>query len=168
MRKHLVKESLSNIFKRFKIENINLSTSAAGVVISYTNWDSEAAWQMYVELLTRIATQPLSEKDGDEETALESIYSLFPITRNILREYGRNAINFTRISVIILNQKIRPFTAKWHRLFRQNAFKDPSKCEEFRAELEQLRHVLIAYTRLLAEMAKVEDLTCLENDEIKS
>lgn len=149
---------LLNIFKRFNIDSINLTTESAGITISYTNWDKEAAWLMYIELLTRVATQPLNNT-GDELSALNSIYKIFEVTREILKSYGRNAVNFTKISIIILNQKIRPFTSKWHKLSIENAFEDDNQCDIFRQELEQLRNVLICYTKLLADMANVEDLT---------
>jgi hypothetical protein len=44
--------------------------------------DKTAAWELYVELLTRITTQPLAPEHGDETTALESVHDLFPITRS--------------------------------------------------------------------------------------
>ncbi len=117
---------------------------------------------MYVELLTRITTQPLKVEDGDEATALSSIYNLFPITRDILKKYGSGSITFAKIAIIILNQIIRPFTAKWHRLSLQEAFKDPKLSLEFRQELEVLRGKLVTYARLLSDIAGVEDLTSLE------
>ena len=43
--------------------------------------DKAAAWELYIELLTRIATQPLDAEHGDEKTALDSVFSLFAITR---------------------------------------------------------------------------------------
>ena len=154
------KNKLINIFKRFKIEDISLSTEAAGINISYTNWDKEAAWLMYVELLTRVTTQPLNN-EGDEITALQSIYNIFNITRDILKNYGRKAVNFTKIAIIILNQKIRPFTTKWHKISINNKFDDKNLSNEFREELESLRKILIGYTKMLADMANVEDLTFL-------
>ncbi len=36
--------------------------------------DKNAAWEMYVELLTRITAQPLPEDSGDDVAALTSIY----------------------------------------------------------------------------------------------
>jgi len=48
--------------------------------------DKNAAWELYIELLTRITTQPLAESHGDEETALKSIYSLFSITREVIND----------------------------------------------------------------------------------
>ena len=152
---------LNDIFKRFKIENIHLSTEAAGIDVSYTNWDREAAWIMYVELLTRVTTQELSDDEGVELTALESIYSFFQTTRDVLKDYGRNAKNFTEIAIIVLNQVIRPFTTKWHSLSRKNAFGNVEKCKEFREELSKLRINLVNYASLLADMAKVCDFTKL-------
>jgi hypothetical protein len=42
------------------------------------------------------------------------------------------------------------------------AFDNQEKCKQFRAELEQLQSVLRIYTKMLADMASVEDLTELE------
>ncbi|MCC8985013.1 MAG: hypothetical protein V9G98_13005 [Candidatus Competibacter sp.] len=127
--------------------------------------DKAAAWELYVELLTRIATQPLDEKHGDEKIALDSIFSLFAITRQVLKSNTRNCTEFTKIAVVVLNQVIRPFTAKWHRLSLQGAFADEESRKQFRVELAQLQVVLKRYTKMLADMAGVEDLTTLEDNE---
>ena len=124
--------------------------------------DKVAAWQLYVELLTRITTQALAVKDGDEKTALDSIYSLFPTTRSIIKENGRGCVEFTKIAVVVLNQKIRPFTAKWHRISFSRGFEDPAERSQFRNELEELQATLRNYTAMLSDMAGVEDLTELE------
>ncbi|KPZ74680.1 hypothetical protein AN394_00397 [Pseudoalteromonas sp. P1-26] len=125
--------------------------------------DKEAAWELYIELLTRVSTQHLNVEHGDEKAALKSIFSIFDLTRNVIKSNGRHCIQFTKIAIVVLNQKIRPFTAKWHRLSNNGAFDDSDLCIEFRNELEQLQSVLRVYTKMLAEMASVEDLTELEN-----
>lgn len=127
--------------------------------------DKSAAWELYIELLTRVTTQNLDFKHGDEKTALTSIYSIFGITRDVMKNNGRHCIEFSKIAIVVLNQVVRPFSAKWHGLSVKGAFDDPNKCVEFRAELEELQSVLIVYTQMLAEMAGVEDLTKLENGE---
>lgn len=124
--------------------------------------DKVAAWQLYVELLTRITTQALAVKDGDERTALDSVYSLFPTTRSIIKDNGRGCIEFTKIAVVVLNQKIRPFTANWHRKSLGGGFDDAEVCKAFRHELEELQVTLRKYTAMLSDMAGVEDLTDLE------
>lgn len=124
--------------------------------------DKNAAWELYTELLTRITTQTINLDDGDEETALKSIYSLFPITRDIIKKQGRDCIEFSKIAVVMLNQVIRPFTAKWHRLQLSGSFEDKEECRKFRDELALLQPKLRNYTKMLSDMAGVEDLTELE------
>lgn len=124
--------------------------------------DKKAAWDLYVELLTRITTQKLDDTHGDEGTALNSIYSLFPTTRQIIKENGKDCIEFAKLAIVILNQKIRPFTAKWHKVAMEDGFKNEKMRKRFRKELSDLQDVLNVYTKMLAEMAAVEDLTGLE------
>jgi hypothetical protein len=124
--------------------------------------DRAAAWELYVELLTRATTQNLAPEDGDEQAALESVHEIFPLTRDILRHHGSGAGEFAKLAIPVLNQIIRPFTAKWHHRSLAGAFKDPERCREFRTELTALQPRLRGYTRALADIAQVEDLTTLE------
>ncbi len=106
--------------------------------------------------------QPLPNNHGDEKTALNSIYSLFGLTRTIIKSH-RNCIEFTKIAIIVLNQIIRPFTAKWHKISTKEGFTNSNICKNFRRELIQLQEQLCIYTKMLADMAGVEDLTNLED-----
>lgn len=124
--------------------------------------DKDAAWYLYVELITRVSTQRLLPGEGEEQAALKSIYDLFALTRSTIKRRGRHCINFTRIAVVILNQKVRPFTAKWHRRMAAGSLADTDR-EVFRDELDRLQADLRNYTRLLADLAAVEDLTDLED-----
>ena len=151
------------------LENWDMTSLKIKVPFLEMDWnpqekDKEAAWDMYIELLTRITTQPLADKHGDEQTALDSIYKLFPITRQIIKDNGRDCIEFTKIAIILLNQKIRPFTAKWHLLSIDGAFSHDNQCKEFRDELKELQKILNIYSQMLANMADVEDLTELEEN----
>lgn len=56
---------------------------------------------------------------------------------------------------------IRPFTARWHKKKLDGAFSNAEECETFRAELKVIQKDLISYTQLLADMARVEDLTAI-------
>lgn len=149
------------------LENWDLTNLKISVGFLEAEWqpqekDREAAWELYVELLTRIATQPLLTEHGDEKTALDSVFKLFEITREILRRNGRECVQFTKIAVIVLNQVVRKFTAKWHRLALEGAFSSVEKREDFRTELAELQVILQKYTKALADIAQVEDLTSLE------
>ena len=124
--------------------------------------DRVAAWELYVELATRIATQPLPPNAGDEKTALESVAGLFPLTREILKRHGPACAECARLAIPVLNQFIRPFTARWHKLSLAGAFKQPARRAEFRKELAALQITLRSFTGALATLAGVEDVAALE------
>ena len=150
------------LFKKHDLDNVKINLKFAEAEIRLNTSDESAAWELYVEMLTRIVTQPLPSEDGDEKTALDSVYSLFPTTREILRLHGRKAINFSKVAIPVLNQVVRPFTAKWHKESLSGTFNDAGKRGEFRGELAALQDELRNYNRMLAEIAGVEDLTELE------
>lgn len=153
---------MKDLFEKWGMTSLKVKTPILEMNWEPSDHDKNAAWDLYVELLTRIATQRLPEEHGIEKTALESVHKIFELTRTTLKEHGRKAENFTRIAIIVLNQVIRPFTAKWHRLSEQGAFDDKAKCTEFRNELSQLQDKLRAYTKMLSELADVEDMTEME------
>jgi hypothetical protein len=147
-------------------DNVQLTTVKFKLGFLETTWepldaDKDAAWDLYVELITRITTQPLAKEHGDEATALTSVYNIFGITRSVLKHHGRGCEQFSKIAVVVLNQRIRPFTAKWHKRSLNGAFDSEQECARFREELSTLQEELHRYTKLLALMADVEDLTAV-------
>lgn len=154
--------NLGEFFAQFHLEKVKFNLPFPSVDISFDEADKDGAWELYVEMLTRIVTQPLPAEAGDEKAALDSIYSLFPITREVLRRRGRGSIQFAKVAIPVLNQVVRPFTAKWHRESLAGAFDDSGRRREFRDELASLRIELRNYNRMLAQVAGVEDLTDLE------
>lgn len=155
--------------KRWGLDNLKLKTGFLEADLSIKDGDKEAAWKLYVELLTRITTQALPKDSGEEETALDSIYSLFKTTRQILKEQGKDCVEFTKLAVIVLNQIVRPFTTEWHRKMLagklKNVPENEQECRVFREELDSLQVELRKYSRALADLAGVEDLTDLEDVE---
>ena len=153
---------LGALLSNFQLEKVRLGPAWANVEISFDQSDQDAAWELYIEMLLRVVTQPLPSEDGDEATALKSIYSLFAVTREILRRKGRSAISFSKVAIPVMNQVVRPFTTKWHSQSLTGDLSDPKKRIEFRKDLEALQNDLRNYNRLLAQLAGVEDLTDLE------
>jgi len=153
---------LKDLFKTFHLEKIGINAGVFTAEMTFDQDNQEAAWELYIEMLTRVVTQPLPTEFGDEKTALESVYSLFPTTRDILRRRGRSTIAFSKVAIPVLNQVVRPFTAKWHKEVLADAFRDENKRVEFRRELKNLQEDLRNYSHMLAELADVEDLTDLE------
>ena len=154
---------IKDLFDKWGLVGLKVKTPILEMEWEPSDHDKDAAWDLYVELLTRITTQKLPDDRGTEGTALESVHMLFGLTRTTLKEHGRKAENFTRVAVIVLNQVIRPFTAKWHRRSEQGAFDEDAKCAEFRGELAELQDKLRAYTKLLSDLADVEDMTGMED-----
>jgi len=148
--------------EKWKMTSLKINTGFLELDWQPCDEDKTAAWELYIELLTRITTQRLGE-GGDELTALSSIHSLFETTRDIIKSNGRGCMEFTKIAVIILNQKIRPFTSKWHQLSLSGCFRDKKERIKFRQELSELNAILSIYTQMLSEMAGVEDITHLES-----
>ena len=159
------KIKISELLAKFHLEKVKIGPDWANVELTLKSEDQDAAWELYVEMLTRIVTQPLPYNVGDDKTALDSVYSLFPITREILRRRGRSTVKFSMIAIPVLNQIVRPFTAKWHQESLAGAFDDDAKRREFRQELAALQEELRNYNRMLAEIASVEDMTDLEQVE---
>lgn len=120
---------------------------------------------LFIELSTRVTTQPLHNTQGSERTALESIYKLFDITREILKEYGREAESFSMLSICMLNLCLRPFTTKWHQIFNNEFLNDDDK-NTFRSELKELQVKMLAFTALLARMSEVNDISYIKIDEL--
>ena len=158
---------LQDLFRRFRLKNVRLNVGVATATISFQDADKDAAWELYIEMLTRIITQPLPQEAGDEQTVLDSVYALFGITREILRRQGRGTIQFTKVAVPVLNQIVRPFTAKWHRESLAGAFNRDDRRAEFRDELANFQVELRKYSAMLAEIAGVEDITGFEAEDVE-
>lgn len=154
---------LSKWFENWDLTGLKIKTPILEMEWAPQEADKDAAWDMYIELLTRITTQALPNDDGIEQTALESIYNIFGITREIIKTHGRDCEGFARIAIVILNQIIRPFTARWHRLSADGAFDNHDQCVIFRSELSELQSKLTNYCQMLAEISGVEDLTKIED-----
>ena len=157
--------NFSNLLEKWGMASLKITPLFLQMEWTPKDADKNAAWALYIELLTRITTQPLPVEHGDEKTALDSVYSLFETTREVIREHGPECINFTKIAIVVLNQVIRPFTAKWHRKSIAGDFEDETERTVFRDELAALQQELRKYSQMLADIADVEDLTELEDTE---
>lgn len=148
--------------EKWSMKSLKIKTSFLEMEWAPNDVDKYAAWELYIELLTRITTQELPIETGDEAAALESVYKIFQITREIIKKHGYNCNEFSKIAIVVLNQIIRPFTSKWHKQKILKAFENQIQCGLFRKELFELQSKLRIYTKMLADMIDVEDLTDLE------
>ncbi|MGW4766897.1 hypothetical protein ACWEO2_02485 [Nocardia sp. NPDC004278] len=143
-----------------------------------------AAWELYVELVTRISVAPMAPGHGTLREALTSLYQLFGSTREILRKHGpavarkpkNGRYRFGYLAVWVLNAAIRPVLARWHpELLRWESARPVERsipeheeawhyAPELREELERLRVLLVAYARLLAEVSDAPALIDATDD----
>lgn len=133
------------------------------------NPNKKPAHALWVELATRITTQPLHYRSGDEETAARSVSSLFSKTRELLTQHPK-ADDFRGEALQMLNVVIRPYTARWHRWMTADhsavapdaeenlVFRDEVVRRMFRDELRQLQPELIEFKARLAKMAEIPDI----------
>ncbi|MGP6158704.1 MAG: hypothetical protein ACLPYS_14575 [Vulcanimicrobiaceae bacterium] len=166
---------------RFVNGTINISLPGFGSVEG--SWEPDererdAAWELYVELVTRIAVVELQPGEGSLREALTSLFSLFPTTRELLRKYGPvvgrpsggSSISLGYIAVTVLNYVLRPVLAKWHPLLLDyENTRDPrvsqiehesrwSSADELRRTLNDVRSQLNEFADLLATVADVPPL----------
>ncbi|WP_043675067.1 toll/interleukin-1 receptor domain-containing protein [Streptomyces xylophagus] len=79
-----------------------------------------AAFDIQVELVTRIGVQELAPGTGSLREALASLKSLIDFTRGTLHTYsiglerGSGAPTVQSLAYALINDTIRPFTAAWH------------------------------------------------------
>jgi hypothetical protein len=135
--------------------------------------EADAAWELYIELISRVSVVPLPPNDGRLDEALTSLHSLFGTTRGLLRKYGRELaprhrqddVTFGRVAVAVLNTALRPLLTKWHPELQswesvrpaatavQEHERNWAQAAELRADLEKARLTLIELAKLLADVA---------------
>jgi hypothetical protein len=138
----------------------------------------KAAWEIYVELVTRVTVVELKEDEGILREALSSFYSLFNTTREILKRYGpsiavaarKSDMTLGHVAVGVLNKVLRPLLAKWHPLLEAYEKQRPESVSvaahegdwehaaALRAEIEKVRQAMTEYADVLAEVSEVSKL----------
>jgi hypothetical protein len=129
----------------------------------------QVAWKLYVETVTRVSTQPLTDEEGFIREALTSLYGLFATTRDTLKE-SRPSVPVSggqtveHLAVTMLNHELRPFLSKWHprlRAFEQahpdsqeSGWPDNAAC---RSELRHVQVHLVEFALGFARLAGVRD-----------
>ncbi len=154
---------------KLKKVSVNLPFGMGGAEWEADSTERRAAWALYVELATRVAVEPLGPEEGFDREALNSLYSLFETTRQVLRDSGPDVGAAPKsvggVAIAVLNRGLRPFLSKWHvalrRWEREQGRVETQEVElwperaQFRKELTDLQQHLVKYTDALATIAGV-------------
>lgn len=93
------------------------------VTLEPNDVERQAAWKLYVELATRVGSQPFDRSTGSLRAVLESLYGVFVLTRTILREAGPDVAHtensFGPIAIGFLTEVLAPFLLKWNEPLRE-------------------------------------------------
>ncbi len=126
------------------------------------------AWRLFIEVTTRVSTQPLDAGEGNLREALTSLYNLFQAVRGSLKETRPVRAMVTgpkieELGIAMLNIELRPFLSRWHpRLAEwerdhdgesERNWEGNSQC---RAELAELQRRLGQYASGFATLAGLQ------------
>ncbi|MEL4897977.1 hypothetical protein [Crocosphaera sp. Alani8] len=152
--------------------SINLPFGIGGAEWEVNSTQRRAAWALYVELVTRISVEPLKDDQGLMRETLNSLYTLFATTREILKEagpdVGASLDSVGGIAIAVLNRGLRPFLTKWHPPLQAWEAKRPPDVSpleyekqwpqepQLRQELGDLTKHLYQYALALADIAGIE------------
>jgi hypothetical protein len=159
-----------NIMKTQKV-SLNLPFNLGGVEFVPNHVEQKAAWSLYVELITRIAVQPFDSKHGVMREVLASLYSLFSLTRQVLRDSGPEVAHgpdsLGPVAIKILTEGLAPFTTRWHPRLRVHELTCPENVSpleherswkdfhQMQRELAVVQAEMKRYADILAEIAGV-------------
>ena len=161
-----------------KLVNVKLDLKLPGIGGIQGTWEPDeseirAAWELYVEMVTRTPLGGFSPQEGSVREALTSIYTLFDTTRGILKSYGPSVarpksgkeLSFGYLAVSMLNFVLRPLLTAWHPRLRVWERDNPNSEEkewsgqsDFVVALNEVEDQLRQYADLFAEVAEVPDL----------
>ncbi|MFJ8863997.1 TIR domain-containing protein [Streptomyces sp. NPDC102451] len=144
---------------------LDLTRSGPGPV------ERAAAFDLQVELVTRVGVQSLGPEDGSLREALTSLHSLFATTREVLHRVAAESpppLLLPRIAFVLANQQLRPFLATWHSALSQHEATCPpgrsaieheqlwTRAADMRAQLADLQQPLSSTAEELAVLCGID------------
>ena len=161
---------LQQYWRTAQLTEVKITVPQVSELTFVVNNDArQVAWKLYIETVTRVSTQPLSDEEGFIREALSSLYGLFATTRDSLKS-SRPSVPVSgsqtveHLAVTMLNHELRPFLSKWHPRLRdfekthpddkESAWPDNMTC---RAELRRAQDHLAGFALGFARLAGVRD-----------
>jgi hypothetical protein len=162
---------LPRYFRTLRLAGIAINVPQVGRVnFAVTKGSQYVAWQLFVEGMTRVASQPLAADSGVIREAMTSLYGIFSITREILKDTRPSARTGSaptveHLALAMLNSEIRPFLSRWHPNLLTWERTHPDEHEALwpenaacRAALLETQRRLVRYILSFGELARVPNV----------
>ena len=156
--------ALRHRIEDWRLEEVELQ----GFKFTIAGAQRRVAWRLFVEITTRIATQPMQDETGDDGIALKSLYELFQLTRKAISEMeptpSATGDTVETFALDMLNSDLRPFLSTWHPKWDEYAEGGKAvsqawpKHREFRVELREIQTKIKSRARGLAQLAGVRNV----------
>jgi hypothetical protein len=163
----------------WRVTEVEITTLGQKVKLANSGSQRRVAWSLFVDTTTRIATQPMSDEEGDDGIVLKSLYDLFQSSRKSIMEMEptrvlpsrrKNLETVETYVLAMLNQSLRPFLSKWHPVWDTWQKSNPgaassgwSQHREFREALKALQPEIRERAIGLGEIAGVPRVEQLMN-----
>ncbi|WP_233580868.1 toll/interleukin-1 receptor domain-containing protein [Streptomyces triticirhizae] len=130
-----------------------------------------AAFDLQIELVTRVGVQRLGPEQGSLREALDSLYALFGVTRDVLHRMSGETVGprvLPGVALRVANEHLRPFLSTWHPALQAwEATRPPgtgaveheqrwADAPRIRAELAELAEPLTSAARELAGLCGID------------
>ncbi|MCX4741787.1 TIR domain-containing protein [Streptomyces antibioticus] len=141
--------------------------------------ERRAAFDLQVELVTRIGVQPLPPDAGSLREAVTSLHTLFAAAREAMHQMAAEVdspVALPHIASRLVNEHLRPFLTVWHTALQQHeACRPPdvsafqheqlwARARDMRAELAALHAPLTAAAHELGQLCGVDLLMASDGD----
>lgn len=144
---HKLKRTLS--FIRLKEYKLSIAGFELQGTLEYNAAAQEAAWKIYIELITRVSANDLAPGTGIIRESLNSLYAAFGSLRDTLKAAGPELAKppasqrqWTVASLLlnIMNDRLRPFLSKWHPLLQEYEKTKPDSVAQYTHEQEWVQN----------------------------
>lgn len=158
--------------KKYRVSSVsvNLPFSLGNITYEPTEEDRIVAWKLYTQLKTRKAALIFDEDRDVIADVYDSLYELFPISRDLLMNLPLDEIeqelSIADLVLRIQNDGLRPHLTKWQSGFRRwwdNAIRDPgnkdSRPQDIQKNYPKYRELINELKKMNLELNKyAEDL----------
>ncbi len=147
--------------KEYRVSQVglNLPFGLGNVTYEATDRDRVLAWKLYVQLKTRKAALIFDEQNDVIAEVYDSLYEIFPITRDLLTSIplheAEKRDGIVDLTLRVLNDGLRPHLTKWSASYRrwwEEALRQPANNNKPPQDIQKLYPQYVDLVRELKAM----------------